>query len=173
MNCPLPSMTEYASRASLDHNSIPYHQQLAMAHYSNGNGLSYLYGNGQVPYQTVSTPCPTYSPSYAPPQGTIATPLYVPSSSGQQFPYSFASTRVAPPLPSQSRTYSLGSHYGSVSTLHTSSHHPRLASPREYSPMDGTECQDSLNQDTMLSEPVVPALEGYPDVHEFDELMKR
>ncbi|ETI24179.1 hypothetical protein G647_03548 [Cladophialophora carrionii CBS 160.54] len=39
--------------------------------------------------------------------------------------------------------------------------------------MDGTECQDSPNQDTMLSEPVVPPLDGYPDVHEFDELMKR
>ncbi len=38
--------------------------------------------------------------------------------------------------------------------------------------MDGTECQDSPNQGTMLSEPVVPALEGYPDVQEFDELMK-
>ncbi|OAL37889.1 hypothetical protein AYO20_02722 [Fonsecaea nubica] len=25
----------------------------------------------------------------------------------------------------------------------------------------------------MLSEPVLPPLEGYPDVHEFDELMKR
>ncbi|EXJ60965.1 hypothetical protein A1O7_05118 [Cladophialophora yegresii CBS 114405] len=39
--------------------------------------------------------------------------------------------------------------------------------------MDGTECQDSPNQDTMLSEPVVPPLDGYPDVHDFDELMKR
>lgn len=39
--------------------------------------------------------------------------------------------------------------------------------------MDGTECQDSPNEDTMLSEPVVPPLEGYPDVHDFDELMKR
>lgn len=39
--------------------------------------------------------------------------------------------------------------------------------------MEGTERQDSENENTMLSEPVVPALEGYPDVHDFDELMKR
>lgn len=35
------------------------------------------------------------------------------------------------------------------------------------------ERQESLNQDTMLSEPVLPAMEGFPDVNEFDQLMHR
>jgi hypothetical protein len=164
-------MTEYAPRSSQDYNSFPYNQHLAMSHYSNGNGLSYLYGNGQVQYQTVNSQCSAYSPNYAPSQGTSTTPLYMPTTSGHQFQYSLANTRIPPTLPSQSRTYP--SHYVSSSTQRTSSHHQRLASPRDYSSMDGTECQDSPNQDTMLSEPVIPALDGYPDVHEFDELMKR
>jgi hypothetical protein len=36
-----------------------------------------------------------------------------------------------------------------------------------------TEDQDSVNRDTMLSEPVSPALEGYPDVKDFDLLIRR
>jgi hypothetical protein len=36
-----------------------------------------------------------------------------------------------------------------------------------------TESQESFNEDTKASEPVEPAMEGYPDVKEFDELMKR
>jgi hypothetical protein len=39
--------------------------------------------------------------------------------------------------------------------------------------MVDTEDQDSVNRDTMLSEPVSPILEGYPDVKEFDLLMRR
>jgi hypothetical protein len=44
---------------------------------------------------------------------------------------------------------------------------------RDNTTMDNTECQESENEDTMLSEPVVPPLDGYPNVHEFDDLMKR
>ena len=35
------------------------------------------------------------------------------------------------------------------------------------------ESQDSANENTMLSEPVIPPLDGFPDVREFDQLMKR
>ncbi|KAL5355464.1 hypothetical protein BJX96DRAFT_161745 [Aspergillus floccosus] len=34
------------------------------------------------------------------------------------------------------------------------------------------ESQDSRNENTMLSEPVVPPLDGFPNVREFDQLMK-
>ncbi|KAJ9604584.1 hypothetical protein H2200_010697 [Cladophialophora chaetospira] len=165
-------MTEYAPRTSQDYNALPYNQHLAMSHYSNGNGLSYIYGHGSIPYQTVNSQCSTYSPTYAANQGTSTTPLYIPSS-GHQFPYSLASSRIPPTLPTQSRAYPMTSHYLSSTAHRSSAHQQRLTSPRDYSPMDDTECQDSPNQDTMLSEPVVPSLEGYPDVHEFDDLMKR
>lgn len=35
------------------------------------------------------------------------------------------------------------------------------------------ESQESRNEGTMLSEPVIPPLDGFPDVREFDQLMKR
>ena len=35
------------------------------------------------------------------------------------------------------------------------------------------ESQDSPNEGTTLSEPVIPALDGFPDVQEFDRLMNR
>lgn len=49
-----------------------------------------------------------------------------------------------------------------------------LASPR-YLPLSETEieCQISQNEGSMQSEPVLPPLEGFPDVKEFDQLMQR
>lgn len=35
------------------------------------------------------------------------------------------------------------------------------------------ENQESRNESTMLSEPFIPALDGFPDVKEFDQLMQR
>ena len=165
-------MTDYAPRSSQDYNSFPYNQHLAMPHYSNGNGLSYLYGNGQIQYQTVSTPCSTYLPSYGSGQETSTAPVYMPTTAGNQYHFPLTSTRV-PTLPSQSRAYPTSTHYFPASAHRTSTHHPRLAPPRDHSSMDCTEPQESPNGDTMLSEPVLPPLEGYPDVREFDELMKR
>ena len=37
--------------------------------------------------------------------------------------------------------------------------------------MQETEDQDSFNDISMSSEPVVPSLEGYPDVKDFDKLI--
>ena len=58
-----------------------------------------------------------------------------------------------------------------------SPHHTQRSQFREtryetYSIPD-TESQDSFNEDTRASEPVEPAMEGYPDVKDFDDLMKR
>lgn len=52
-----------------------------------------------------------------------------------------------------------------------------LSSPR-YLPLREAleteiENQESRNEGTMLSEAVVPALDGFPDVKEFDQLMQR
>lgn len=165
-------MTEYyAPRSSQDFNLFPYNQHLAMPHYSNGNGLSYIYDHGQIPYQTVNTPCSTYSRTYAPSHGTIPATLYMPNASAHHFHYSLTG-RIPATLPSQSRAYPMIPQYGPSSGHRTSSQHTRLG-VLEYGPMDCTECQDSPNEATMLSEPILPPLEGYPNVHEFDELMKQ
>ncbi|PLN77101.1 hypothetical protein BDW42DRAFT_188276 [Aspergillus taichungensis] len=49
---------------------------------------------------------------------------------------------------------------------------PRYLPLREALGETDIESQDSRNENTMLSEPVIPALEGFPDVREFDQLMK-
>lgn len=75
--------------------------------------------------------------------------------------------------------------------MHQHPHHPHphpstqymtqsryLQSPR-YLPLRDAlseteiESQESRHEETMLSEPVVPALDGFPDVKEFDQLMRR
>ncbi|EXJ91543.1 hypothetical protein A1O3_00091 [Capronia epimyces CBS 606.96] len=166
-------MTDYAPRSSQDYNTFFPNPHVAIPQYSNGNGLSYLYGNGQVQYQTVSAPCAAYSTTYAPSQGTLSHSIYMPTGPGLSLQYPVSSSRV-PTLPSQSRALPRTTYYATASSNHRSApQHPRLAPPRDYIQMDGTECQDSPNEDTMLSEPVMPPLEGYPDVQEFDELMKR
>lgn len=51
---------------------------------------------------------------------------------------------------------------------------PQIRDTRyEAYPIPDTESQESFNEDTRASEPVEPAMEGYPDVKEFDDLMKR
>lgn len=50
---------------------------------------------------------------------------------------------------------------------------PRYLPLRDALSETEVECQDSRNEGTMLSEPVVPPLDGFPDVKEFDQLMQR
>ncbi|KAN0075987.1 hypothetical protein V8E54_007257 [Elaphomyces granulatus] len=55
---------------------------------------------------------------------------------------------------------------------------PRYLNGPRYFPLCDTlnendvESQESQNEDSMTSEPVVPSLEGFPNVEEFDQLMK-
>ncbi|KAJ9617725.1 uncharacterized protein PV06_01650 [Exophiala oligosperma] len=165
-------MTDYAPRSSQDYNTFFHNQQLAMSHYSNGNGLNYLYSNGQVPYQAVNTQYPAYSTAFTPTHNGHSSSMYMPNVTALPLQYPITSTRV-PTLPSQSRALPSSSYYTGSSSNHRTPLHQRIMSPRDYSHADGTECQDSPNEDTMLSEPVIPPLEGYPNVHDFDELMKR
>ncbi|KAL4879993.1 hypothetical protein BJY04DRAFT_208284 [Aspergillus karnatakaensis] len=69
---------------------------------------------------------------------------------------------------------------------HASLHHspahcvsqPRYLQTSPYLPLHEAlaetelESQDSRNEDTMLSEPIIPPLEGFPNVKEFDKLVK-
>lgn len=49
---------------------------------------------------------------------------------------------------------------------------PRYLPLRDALGETDVESQESRNEGTMLSEPVVPALDGFPDVKEFDQLMQ-
>ncbi|KIW18184.1 hypothetical protein PV08_02472 [Exophiala spinifera] len=165
-------MTDYAPRSSQDYNTFFHNQQLAMSHYSNSNGLNYLYSNGQVQYQTVNPQYPAYSTAFTPAHNGHSSSMYIPNVTILPLQYPITSTRV-PTLPSQSRALASSSFYTASPSNHRTSLHQRIMSPRDYGHVDGTECQDSPNEDTMLSEPVIPPLEGYPNVNDFDELVKR
>ncbi|KAL2424434.1 hypothetical protein ABEF94_010941 [Exophiala dermatitidis] len=166
-------MTDYAPRSSQDYNTFFPDPHVAVSPYSNGNGINYLYGNGQVQYQAVSAPCQAYATAFPSSQGTLSNPVYMPNGSGHHVQYPVTNNRV-PTVPSQSRALPHETYYPTTSSdPRSAAHQPRLVPPRDFSQMDSTECQESPNEDTMLSEPVMPPLEGYPDVHEFDSLMKR
>lgn len=49
---------------------------------------------------------------------------------------------------------------------------PRYLPLRETVSEIGIESQESFNENTMLSEPVIPPLEGFPSVREFDQLIR-
>jgi hypothetical protein len=49
---------------------------------------------------------------------------------------------------------------------------PKIHHPPQYSEIE-IESQESRNEISKLSEPVVPALDGFPDVKEFDQLMQK
>lgn len=50
---------------------------------------------------------------------------------------------------------------------------PRYLPLRDSLSETDVESQESRNEGTMLSEPVMPPLDGFPDVKEFDQLMQR
>ncbi|KEF63874.1 uncharacterized protein A1O9_01852 [Exophiala aquamarina CBS 119918] len=166
-------MTSYAARnagnPSQDYNLFFSNQHLGISQYSNGDGLNYLYGNGQVQYQPVGSPCSSYSPAYLPGQSTPSSPLYMPNTPVLALQYQ---NLRAPTLPSQSRPLSRP-YYATTSSgeRNVGAQHP--CSTHEAATMEMTEEQHSTNADTKLSEPILPPLPGFPDVHEFDELMKR
>lgn len=173
----LLGMTEYAPRGSQDHNSVYSNTQFGMSHYSNGSGIPYFYSNGQIQYQTVNPSYPTYSQSYQHSLNGLPNPstsMYMPTTSSMGMQY-----QALPPsrgaITKQSRTMLYPSHPSSTLPTHRQPPLPRLSLGTELNlnPMADIESQDSINRETMLSEPIAPPLEGYPDVKDFDELIKQ
>lgn len=168
----LQTMTEYAPRGGQDQNSFYTNQPFGLSHYSNGNGYNnYLYSHGQVPYSTVNGSYSSFPPhSYLPSHHNS---VYMPQSSNMS---SHSYHLQPPPRPSMTmqRGHSYMAYPPSTQQMHRIPQ-PRLSLPADLSlnPMADIESQDSFNQDSMLSEPMTPPLEGYPDVHAFDDLMKR
>ena len=68
---------------------------------------------------------------------------------------------------------SLSQYLASQSSMQQYSYANRAALTRDSYSLIDTEDQDSVNRESMLSEPISPVLEGYPDINEFDVLMAR
>ncbi|RAH63856.1 uncharacterized protein BO66DRAFT_386733 [Aspergillus aculeatinus CBS 121060] len=102
----------------------------------------------------------------------------------------FTSPYSHPSLSTSTHHFSSSNHSPAHSIPSTPGHVPLQQHPTQYlshsryiqSPSYSTlrealgdadiEAQESSNEHTMLSEPVVPPLEGFPNVREFDQLMK-
>lgn len=166
-------MTDYAPRPGQNCNLLAPSTHLAMPQYSNGSGLScFLYGN-QNPYQSMAGPCSTYQTTYLSNHSAPATPMFMSENSAFNLHYPSTSMR-APTLPSQNRSFNTRGYFSTPGSRDRVSQPQQLCSmPRELAVLDHTEDQESGNSKTMRSEPVQPALEGYPDVQAFDELMDR
>lgn len=167
-------MTDYAPRGSPDQNSFYTNQHLGMSHHCNGNGYNYLYNNGQVQYEPVNASYSSYSPTYLPSQHGTSSSMYMPTPTSMAHQHYQLLPPTRPTMPQQPR-YSFPGYSSSNVPTQRPPQQPRLQLGHELSlnPMADIESQESCNSENMLSEPILPALDGYPDVHEFDDLMKR
>lgn len=163
-------MTEYTPRNGQDLNPLLTSSHLVMSHYSNDNNASYMYSNGQIPYTAINTLYPTYATAYPPSHSTTQFPAH---SSQMALQYQQSSSHYPTAL-SQQRSLAQSQYLSPRSAAaQRYSYANRAAMGQETHALAETEDQTSINQETMLSEPVEPALDGYPDVHEFDRLMRR
>jgi len=162
-------MTEHTPRSGQEPNSLLPNAHMVMPHYSSNGGASYIYGPGQVSYTAVNAAYPTYTTTYSPNNNTTH---FTPESSQMAIHYQQNSTTLAASL-SQRSSAAQPQYPASQSSMQQYSYANRAALSRDSYSLVDTEDQDSVNRVTMLSEPVSPVLEGYPDVNEFDVLMAR
>ena len=167
-------MTDYAPRGSPDQNPFYTNQHLGMSHHCNGSGYNnYLYNTGQVQYEPLNASYSSYSHTYLPSQHATSSSMYMPTPTTMTHQHYQILPPTRPTMAQQPR-YSYPGHPSSTVPTQWPPHQRRMQLAPELSlnPMAEIESQDS-NSENMLSEPTMPVLDGYPDVHEFDELMKR
>lgn len=162
-------MTEYTPRNSQGLNSLLANAPIVLPHYSSNGGASYIYGNGHVPYTTINAVYPTYTTPYSPNNNITH---FTPESSQMAVQYQPNSTNLAASL-SQRSTVAQPQYLASQSSMQQYSYANRAALSRNTYSLIDTEDQDSANRESMLSEPISPVPDGYPDVNEFDALMAR
>jgi hypothetical protein len=162
-------MTEYTPRNRQELNSLLANAHMVLPHYSNNGGASYIYGNGHVPYTAINAVYPTYTTTYSPNNNITH---FTPESSQMAVQYQQNPTHVATSLSPRS-TVAQAQYLAPQSSMPQYSYANRAVLSRDSYSLIDTEDQDSANRESMLSEPISPVLEGYPDVHEFDVLMAR
>lgn len=155
-------MSSFGRRNSTGHSYI-MNQQIALpAPYSHGDGNEFT-GNGPGSFSFHQPPYSSYGTHFNAPYS----PQSALSTSAQHLAPHYSSGNSTP---DQVRLQHPSPHY--------ITHSRYLQSPRYHPLRDALnetkiESQESINENTMLSEPVVPQLDGFPDVREFDQLMKR
>lgn len=132
--------------------------------------VNYMTNGHQAQYSPYTTTYPSYS--YLPSSSSAQTAVHWPSSTSTSMQYSVRPPPRSATLPSQPRVLSRGYFSPSAQSQCSSHHHARTSVAFDIGLLD-TEEQDSVNRDTMYSEPIEPPLSGYPKVEDFDDLMKR
>lgn len=162
-------MTNYTPpRSSQDLNHFMASPQLTMPHYANNDNASYNYSS-HPHYDNVLPTYSTYATSFIPSPHQDTQYLTDRMQMAAQYPYNTSavssSTTQHRPL-AQTAPYS----------FQQLPHDPLLQSPRYSNSHDpyqlsDVESQDSVNENTMLSEPILPPLDGFPNIKDFDRLI--
>lgn len=165
-------MGDYRRSRNQASDNYPINEGLTMSHqYANSADQEFMYTTNNL-YGYSQPCCPTYTPhllaSYSHHQSAVS------SDAGQISHHNPTGQSMFAQSPPQHPLLSHGCQYPQQYVPQSRYPHPHRCFPLHDSLREPEiEGQESCNEQTMMSEPVVPALEGFPDVREFDQLMKR
>lgn len=162
-------MTNYTPpRSSQDLNHFMASPPLAMPHYANNENVTYNY-SPHPHYESVPSAYSTYAASFISPQNQDTHYLSDHLQMAAQYPYN---TPVLGHTASHHRSLAQTSPYSFQQlSQHPLSQSPRYSNPHDPYQLSDVESQESVNENTMLSEPVLPPLDGFPDIKDFDRLV--
>lgn len=167
------ALTEYPPRSSTQEWPQHYAEQHSnMPHYSPSASLGYMTPSHQTQYSPYTSTYPSYSPTYMSGSGSSQGAIHWPTTTSSSMQYSVRPPPRSATLPSQHRILSRNYYPSSTQAQRQPSLQLRTSMAFDFVLMD-TEEQDSVNRETMRSEPIEPALQGYPRVEDFDDLMKK
>jgi hypothetical protein len=150
---------------------------LAMTHHPGSENQNYAY-NGH--FQVQQSPYHQLSPQQQVPTTTYFTDVFASETSPLPSHYHISTQHVLPVSFQQQfqQDHALVQRY-QFSPSHHQTQSPPSVSTQQFTAIQpayddsDNENQESKNEDTMKSESVEPALEGFPNVDEFDALMAR
>lgn len=148
----------------LDHPYIGSHHNVP--HYQGAMGVTYIPAN--LHYSPAATTYSTFAPTYT--SSSNHAQFYLSNGSNPSIGYQLRPPPRSATLPSQPKVLSSTPYYAN----HAHNQHLQLRNgllPEVQ--LSETEDQQSENCDTMRSEAIEPALEGYPNVNDFEKLMKQ
>lgn len=152
-------MSGFSRRIAEGHDNYLVNQQIALPiSYSHADSHDFS-SNGTAPHHFSQQTFGSYAPQIGPAYTQAGLPTSISQSPMHSIPVA-PEDEVVQPRPAQCARQ--------ARYLQS----PRYLPLREAISEIGIESQESLNENTMLSEPVIPPLEGFPSVREFDQLIR-
>jgi hypothetical protein len=162
-------MTNYTPpRSSQDINHFMASPQLTMPHYENTDNASYNY-SPHPHYENIPPNYSTYATSFISSQNHDTHYLSENLQMAAQYPYNTSSLSHTA---SHHRPLAHTTPYSFQQlSQHPLSQSPRYSNPHDPYQLSDVKSQESVNENTMLSEPVLPPLDGFLDIKDFDRLI--